>query len=190
MDTVEASLKGHLQKVALLETELAHFKEQNQHFKEQIAHLNEQIEWFKRQIFGKRSEKIIRDVGEDQLIFEGFDITSESPVETKTVPAHQRRKRSYTGKDTISLPEDLPVETTTLDIDESEKICQVTGQPLVKIGEEITRKLSFRPGSYFVKEYIRPKYASSKESNQGIKTAFLPESLLTRCQADESFWQD
>ena len=194
MNTTEIPVKEHLQKIAFLENENAyfgeqnaHFKEQNAHFKEQIDRLKEQLEWFKRQIFGKRSEKIIKDINEDQLIFEGFDITPESPVETKTVSTHQRRKRSCTGKDTISLPENLPVEITILDIDESEKVCPTTQQPLTKIGEEITSKLAFRPGSYFIKQYVRPKYAFPKESDEGIKTAPLPESLLARCQADESF---
>jgi len=209
-------MQGHIQKISFLEAEVAQlkeqaiqfkeqavqfkeravqfkelavqFKEQNECLSEQNARLKEQLEWFKRQIFGQRSEKVIKNIDENQLFFEGFDVISEPPEKTQTtVTTHQRRKRSSTGKDTVSLPEDLPVETETLDIDESEKVCQTTGQPLVKIGEEVSRKLAYKPGSYFIKECIRPKYAFPKGSEEGIKTADLPESLLTRCQADESF---
>jgi transposase len=61
---------------------------------------------------------------------------------------------------------------------------------LVKIGEEVTRKLAFKPGSYFVKEIIRPKYALPNNPEEGVRTAPLPAALLDRCQADESFLAD
>ena len=85
---------------------------------------------------------------------------------------------------------DLPVEKQVLDIPEEEKICSETGQPLVKIGEEVTSKIAFKPGSYYIKQIIRPKYALPQNSEGGICTAALPDSLLTRCQADESFLAD
>ena len=87
-------------------------------------------------------------------------------------------------------PEELPVETRVLDIPEEEKVCKVTGQLLVKIGEEVNHKLAYKSGNYFIKQIIRPKYALPQNSEGGIVTAFLPESLLTRCQADESFLAD
>ena len=46
-------------------------------------------------------------------------------------------------------------------------------------GEEVSHK----PGSYFIKEIIRPKYAHSKKEEKGILTADLPDSLLARCRA-------
>ena len=60
------------------------------------------------------------------------------------------------GQDAIKLDPDLPVRTTILDIPEVEKVCKETGLPLVKIGEEISHKLAHEPGSYYVKESIRP----------------------------------
>lgn len=85
------------------------------------------------------------------------------------------------------MPADIPVEKVFLDIPEEKKICSETGLPLVKIGEEVTQKLAHKPGSYYVKEIIRPKYALPKGSEGGICVADLPETLLTRCEADESF---
>lgn len=69
-------------------------------------------------------------------------------------------------------------------------MCKETGLPLIKIGEEITRKLAFRIGSHFIKEIVRLKYALPKSSQGGILTAPLPEAFLDRCQADESFLSD
>ena len=155
-----------------------------------IAYLEEQLEWFKRQLFGQKAEKFVSKNNAEQLCFEGFDkLTSLSP-EKKTIPAHERTKRSPTGKDKIVLPADLPIESQFIDLPEEAKICPDTGIPLVKIGEEVTSKLAHKPGSYFIKEIVRPKYAHPKNGDAGILTADLPESLLSRCQADESLLAD
>lgn len=36
---------------------------------EKIASLEEQLAWFKRQIFGKKSERIVSDLDQQQLFF-------------------------------------------------------------------------------------------------------------------------
>lgn len=157
----------------------------------EIKHLKEQLEWFKKQVFGQRSEKFVESGGSTQLCFEGFDkLTAGSVEEKQTVPAHERTKRKPNGKDKITLPADLPVERHILDISEEEKVCPETGEHLVKIGEEVTSKIAYKPGSYFIKQYVRPKYAFPKQEENGILTAALPESLLERCQADESLLAD
>lgn len=162
---------------------------ENQFLKEKVKLLEEQLEWFKRNIFGKRSEKIITN--EDQPYFPGLELpAAKEKKEKKTIPAHERKEPNRDGKDKITLPDDLPVERQIIDLSEEEKKCQQTGEPLVKIGEEVSRKLAHRPGSYFIKEIIRPKYAAPKNPDAGVMTAPLPESLLQRCFADESLLAD
>lgn len=152
----------------------------------EIAHLKKQIEWFRKYLFGKKSERIVSQVDEKQLTFEGFEV--EKPQEeTKKVSAHERRKSKREGEEAITLPPDLPVEQTILDLSKQEKICPETGEALVKIGEEVTHKLAFKPGSYFIKEIIRPKYAHPKKEDAGVFTADLPSSIIPKCRADESF---
>jgi len=152
-----------------------------------VAYLTQQLEWWKRQIFGKKSERIISDLNSEQLFFEGFDAhASKETEQTKEVPAHKRRNPKRNGQDAITLDPDLPVKTVVLDIPAEEKICKETGVPLVKIGEEVTHKLAHIPGSYYIKEIIRPKYAHPEKPEEGISTAFLPDSILPRCQADDS----
>ena len=151
---------------------------------QKITLLEEQLDWFKRQIFGKKSERVV-GANPDQLQFEGFESLSQQEAQTQTIPAHERKTRASTGKDTIKLPEDLPMETTMIDISEEEKICQETGIPLQKIGEEVSHKLAHRPGSYFLKRIIRPKYAHPSQEEKGIIIAPMPESLLPKCRADE-----
>ena len=149
--------------------------------------LKEQLAWFKRQIFGKRSERQVSNLNSGQLFFEGFESpTQKKEEEKKTVAAHTRKKPNRDGQDKITLPDDLPVETIIIDVPEDQKICQETGESLVQIGVETSHKLAHKPGSYYIKEIIRPKYAHPKKEENGILTADLPDSLLPRCRADES----
>lgn len=149
-------------------------------------HLKEQLAWFKRQIFGKRSERVVSELNAQQLFFEGFENLATKEEEKKTIPAHERKKPNRDGKDKITLPDDLPVKTTIIDIPEDEKVCGETGETLVQIGVEVSHKLAHEPGSYYIKEIIRPKYAHPKKEENGVLTAPMPDSLLPKCRADES----
>lgn len=153
---------------------------------QKIQNLEEQLAWFKRQIFGKRSERDVSDLNSKQLILDGFESPIHQEEKKKTVAAHTRKKPNRNGKDAITLPDDLPVDTTVLDVPNEQKICQETGEPLVQIGVEISHKLAHKPGSYYIKEIIRPKYVHPKREENGILTADLPDSLLPKCRADES----
>lgn len=155
---------------------------------QKIASLQEQLEWLKKQIFGKKSEKIVQS-SDCQLTL--FDLKSlESEVVKVEKVAGFTRKKKVSGTTSIQFPEDLPVERTIYDLTEEEKICSITNQPLIKIGEEISQKLAFKPGSYFIKEIIRPKYKAPKGGNEAISIASLPDSLIPRCKADETLLAD
>jgi len=158
----------------------------NKKLRAEINLLKEQLDWLKRQIFGKRSERIVSDEAQQQLFFVGFEPEPEPKKKTKPVNAHNRQIPDRDGKDKIELPSDLPVKTTILDVPEAEKFCQETGEALVQIGVEVFQKLAHEPGSYYIKKIIRPKYAKPKSQEAGIMIAELPDSLLPKCRADES----
>ncbi len=160
---------------------------ENVKLRQTIISLEEQLNWFKRQLFGQKSERDLSHVDSHQLELEGFEALDKTDPQTKTVAAHTRRKPENKGKESIILPKDLPVETIVIDLPEEQKVCQETGAPLVKIGEETTYKLAYKPGSFYLKEIIRPKYAHPTREEKGILTTELPETLLPKCRADESF---
>lgn len=155
---------------------------------EKIVHLEEQLAWFKRQIFGKRSERAVGDINNQQLWLEGFENLNAPKQEEqkKTVAAHPRSKPKRDGRDKITLSPDLPVQTIVMDLPEDQKVCKETGILLVKIGEEVTHKLAQHPASYYIKEIIRPKYAHPHKEEEGILIAELPETILPKCRADNS----
>ena len=187
----QANLHDLQSENALLREQARLLTEQGILFQQQIKILTEQLEWFKRQLFGKKSEKSVETKNEEQLNFEGFDKLVKVEKEAKqAVPAHERTKPKRNGQDQITLPADLPVERMVLDIPEDQKVCPETGKLLVKIGEEISSKLAYRSGSFYVKQFVRPKYALPQNSQGGICIASLPDTLLNRCQADESLLAD
>ncbi len=120
--------------------------------------------------------------------FSGMEpLEEELPPKKQKVEAHERaRKPKNDNSNGILIPEGLPVEKTVLDLPEKEKVCPETGEQMVKIGEEVTRQLAHRPGSYFVKETIRPKYALPSNEEAGIFTQDLPDGILPRSRVDES----
>lgn len=159
---------------------------ENEDLRKKLAFLQEQLDWFQRQIFGKRSEKIISN-SEEVVFLPGFAPSNIPEVTKQIVPEYERTKNRKTGSDKLSFSENLPIERTVLDLKEEDKICSTTGKPLVKIGEDVSQRLAHKPGSYYIKETIRPKYASLKDNEQTILSASLPDSLLTKCKVDESF---
>jgi hypothetical protein len=107
-------------------------KVENACLREANTYLEEQLAWFKRQIFGKRSERIVSNLNHEQLLLEGFENLPAEEAEKKRVAAHERKKPNRNGQDKISLSPDLPVQTTILDIPKEAKICQETGEALVQ----------------------------------------------------------
>ena len=173
--------------VERLSEENSELRAANASFVEVIAKLTEQLRWFERQVFGKRAEKFIPQDNPSQMYLPGFepDPSQLEQSEKKEIPAHPRRTSHRQGQDKIQLPDHLPIETTVLDLPEEEKVCPKTGKPLVQIGEEVSDKLAQKAATFFIKRIIRPKYALPE--GEGILTALLPDSIIPRCRADESF---
>ncbi len=153
--------------------------------------LKEQLEWFKKQLFGKKSERFVSDGNELYLPGFGPPVVDELPPEKKIlIPAHEKRKAKSTPINTITFPEDLPVEKHVIDLTEEEKYDPLTGKSLICIGEDVSRKLAKKPASYFVKEFVRKKYVVEGRAEDGIKTGNLPDSIISRCAVDESVIAD
>jgi transposase len=155
--------------------------------KTELVSLKNQLAWLTKQIFGKRSEKIV-DTNQE-LFLPGLEL-SQSETKTEQVVSVHKRIIKKNNSNKLTFPDNLPVERTVLDLKEDEKICPETGKPLIKIGEDVTQKLAHRPGSYYIKETIRPKYAAKKDGEETIVAADLPDSFLARSKADESFLAD
>jgi transposase len=163
-------------------------QEHNQ-LKKRTVELQQQLDWFKRQLFGAKSERRIIQDSSRQLTLGELGQAGPEPAAEPTikVPGHDRRKSSKRNGDEGDLRFDdtVPVEQIVLpagipaeDLDDYEKI-----------GEKVTRKLAQKPGSYFVREFIRPVYkkkAAADAIENEIFCAPPPWTVLDRSFADVS----
>jgi transposase len=157
--------------------------------KDEVTRLNEQIAWFKRQVFGQRSERYVPS-NPDEMLLPSFEFPDQVIEKEPRKPSPKPHLKTKKDSCKLSFPDDLPIETTILDLSEKDKICAITGKALIKVGEDVTQRLAHKPGSYYIKKVIRIKYATSDEGEGTITSADLPDSLLTKCKADESFLAD
>lgn len=154
----------------------------------QVSLLSEQLAWLQRQLFGRRSERIVGDIDNQTLPLDFGALIVVPPPQEQTQEINYKRRKPVKnrGADTLAYPDNLPVTRIELDVTPEEKICPQTGEPLVCIGEEVSRKLARKAEQFFIIEYVRPKYASSKNPDLGVRTAALPDAVIARCPADES----
>jgi transposase len=175
------------QRIAELEAEAERLQAENQR-------LRLLVEKLQRQLFGQRSEKL-KDLGDDQGRFEALlneveelnrqlQQAETAATQARTVAEHTRQPRRKLDE---LVPADLPVKQKIVDVPEEDKICLETGNPLVRIGEERSRKLAYEPGHYFILEIVRPRYASLANPSQGVLCAPAPDCAIPYGDFDESF---
>ncbi len=170
--------------VAVLTEQLAQAQRQN-------TALQHQLEQLTRRLYGPRSERY----QPGQLLFDALLIAGlEQPVTPPPAPPPavpvEAHTRQVAGHGREELPAHLERVEVLLDLPDEEKVCPLTGTPLVKIGEERTEKLAYVKARLYVKVFVRPKYASAAKthgsSDSGILIAALPAFALAKCKADSS----
>jgi transposase len=150
------------------------------------------INMMRHRMFGRSSEQMNPGQGQfDNLLDECDSINGETPEEKSETEKieYERRKGKDNRNGRLKIPDHLERVEKFIDLPESEKICPVTGLPMIKIGEEISEQLAYEPGRLYAIRYIRPKYVSPDRRNGnsvGVKTAPLPEGPIDRCKADVS----
>jgi transposase len=156
----------------------------------QIAILTQQVEWLKRQLFGRKSERL----DHPDLFEEGDDTEAGKPDapnadhlvaeggnedENRDQPEKKRKIR------VAKLPENLPVV-------EQERIpsdVQADPEQWRRIGEEIREQIEKEPGYFYILRTIRPKYVPIDEPHrapiisparpQMIENGFYGTALLS-----------
>ncbi len=153
---------------------------------ETIAALQHQLDWFRRQIFGKKSERFAPDPAQLHL-GEVLPVPPQPVEEHKRIPAHTRR---VTRKDGAESGEELkffdesrvPVQTIVLMHADLEGLAS---DQYEVIGEKVTYRIAQRPGSYQVLKYRRP--VIKRKDNAQILTVPAPVGVLEGSRADVSF---
>jgi len=142
--------------------------------------LNRQLEWFKRQLFGSKSERRLVDA-EGRQLWLGELQAQDSPTPEAGIPVaeHQRRRRQpeEANEGGLRFDDSVPVEEIRLGSPDRE------GDDAAVVSEKVTYRLAQRPASYVVLKYIRPVI---KRPDGTLSCPPAPASVLGKSLADVS----
>lgn len=151
--------------------------------------LKHQLEWFKRQLFGTKSEKRHPEPAPTQMFLGELPIPESAPaVPGKLVAAHTRQARATDfakteHDDGLFFDEQrVPVQTIELPNPEVEGLLP---EQYEVIGEKVSHRLAQRPGSYVVLKYVRP--VIKRRDTETIHCAPAPVGVIEGSRADVSF---
>jgi transposase len=131
-----------------------------------------QLAYYKRLAFGQKRERFEGDKNQLGLPFEMEPETAKKQEgELKEKLTYERRKRKSNHKGRTALPEHLPVEEIEIypEGDLTDMVC---------IGREVTDELEYEPAKYYIKRYIRYKYAP--KNKEGVVIGELPERVIEK----------
>lgn len=174
----------HERAAQLTPDEIVALLERSTKDQERIEELQRQLDWFKRQLFGSKSDRRLLPENVRQLALgESLKPPQEPPLETTEVRAHRRTKRKQKPTDEPSLRFDASVPVEVIEIPAPE----VEGHEdeYVLVQEKTTDRLAQRPGSYVVLRYVRPVY--KRKADGTFSCAPAPASVLEKSFADVSF---
>jgi transposase len=133
---------------------------------DRIQELEFNLQWFKRQIFGAKSERFIPN---DLQVSLDLGISPAKHEEKKRdVAAHERSvTKNAEGHGRGEMPTHLPFVDVVIEP-------QDKTDDMVCIGREVTWEYDYEPKSLFVRRYIRPKYVIPKNEDAGVLIGSLP----------------
>jgi transposase len=160
---------------------------QNEALARTAEQLRQQIALLQRRLYGPRSEKY----HPDQLHLDGVlkQGESESPAEVQpTVPVKATVRRTARPHGRLQIPDHIERIDEVLDLPEAQKRDPQTGVELLKLREETSEKLAWKPGQWYVRRFIRPVYVHpDRQSEQaGLYVQPMPDSPVEKCKADTS----
>jgi len=130
----------------------------------EIEHLKLLIAKLQRMQFGRKSEKLERQIEQLELRLEDLQsrpVENASQPESKSAATAAALLISAAAKPTRHpLPDHLPRQTQTHTPKES--ACPDCGGALSKLGEDVSEMLEYVPASFFVVRHVRPKLSCTK----------------------------
>jgi len=152
----------------------------------QIDDLEGQLYYLKRQLFGKKSEKLDP---QQRLLFESLYNEVQAKVEEQRQEKQAAEKPSrranadHPGRKT--LPASLPRKTEEIEPAKEELVCEHCGSDKSRMGQDVTEKLEYVPASFYVRRYVRHKYAC-KTCQNNVSIGQLPPMVIDKGIPGES----
>ncbi len=170
------------------EEENRQLKAQNAEMAERLAVLEHQNDWFKRQLFGRKSEKQLLDSSHQPLL-NGLETAlpeNQSVPSSTDVKAHKRHhqtQRNGTEVNDTGLRFDDTVPQKIIELSAPELSGDDADQYEI-IDYKETIRLAQQPGSYTVLIYRRP--VVRHKTSQSLTEVTAPTNVLEGCYADVS----
>jgi transposase len=155
---------------------------------EQVSALQHQLDWFRRQVFGQKSERFAPEPDPSQLhLGETFPVPATPIEKSRAISAHTRRVHQTDGAEsseelTFFDESKVPVQTITLVHADVEGL---SPDQYEVIGEKVTYRIAQRPGAYHVLKYRRP--VIKLKATAKILALPAPAGVLEGSRADVSF---
>ena len=154
----------------------------------EVDNLKQQLDWFKRQLFGRKSEKRLIEhpdqLGLAELL--GDAAPASTPPATEEI-SYTRRKGKQRADDCVTdaglrFDDRVPVEV--IELSAPQLLGPDAGRYEI-IDHKITRRLAQRPGSYVVLEYRRPVIRDKHQAT--LMEVPAPSAVFENSLADVSF---
>jgi len=168
---------------AMLDAKAA-LEKANEQLTERNDELQHQLDWFKRQLFGEKSERrLTLDESRQLSLGESLEAIEPLPAEETEVKGHARRKRLSGPGDSTKLRFDpsLPVREEDVPCPEAEALDPGSYDI---VGHKTTSRLLQKPGTFEIVRYRRP--VIKRRDNGAFLTPDFPLTVLERCVADVS----
>ena len=176
----QATRLKHEEIVALLASHHA-LRHEHESLTARLDELTRQIEWFKRQLFGSKSERRLVDPDGRQLAL-GEWRSKEEPGTEITVAEHRRRSRDRKDAD---APDDAGVRfDDTVPVEEIRIEAPLADGDHEVVGEKVTLRLAKKPSSFVVLKYVRP--VVKRKSDGTLSCPPAPPAVLGKGVADVS----
>ena len=142
---------------------------------QKLSKKDQLIAQLQRMLFGQKRERFASDPAQGSLPFEG-SAGQQQHQETRhqeeiTYVRNKQSRANHKGR--LPLPDHLPVEQIEIypEGDLSGMVC---------IGSEVTEELEVEPARFYIKRYIRYKYAPKGSHSDGVRIGELPERVIDK----------
>jgi transposase len=184
-------LKCKLEDRADVELLKSSYEKTISHQKEKIISLEQQVAYLQRRMWGKSSERFIKEEPlQRRLDFEGLELLPEEEEEARQAKEEieQYKTRTIRVKEK-EKPARKPIPENIPRVEEHLYPENIDTENWIELEPEITEVLEHKPQEFFVRRIIRHKYALRNKSipvECPILTATLPDLPLAKSYAGAS----
>jgi transposase len=157
--------------------------------RKEIESLQEQLDWFRRQMFGQKSDKMPPSSPDQQDAFgeESAPAPQEEKESSGDTCAGAAPGRHKHGRRDLAACDNLPIRKRVVhDVAEQEKLCPCCGEEKRRLPSKFSYQVGItRPELYRIEHEVL-QYGCSHCDEAHVSTAAKPMQLLERSMADAS----